>query len=113
MKLQISDVLALYVILLLLGIGYNLAIGWLERQKYIEGFVSIFVAIGVIFILGGVAALNWQAALLVFGAFVFGGTPMIIGSIWRYMKARREGQQRDRQAATVAEPGEGGARPGC
>ncbi len=112
-KPDFSLILAVYLALLLLGIGYNLAIGWAERRKYLEGFVSLAVVLGVLATLGGVAVISWQAALICLGAFTASGLPMVGGSVWRYIRARGEAQ-RDyvRQAERLAQLSEGDARPG-
>jgi Cu/Ag efflux pump CusA len=111
-KLETSAILAVYLVLALFGIGYNAAVAWWERQRYIEGFVSLAVVLGVLITLGGVAVLSWQAALIALGGFVASGAPMVAGSIIRYVQRRAEDQRHVRQTARVAERGEGAARPG-
>jgi MFS family permease len=75
------------------GFAYNRLVDYWERRKYHEGFLSLIVAIGVGATLAGVAIIDWRAALLTLGAFVCSGTPMILGSIGRYVR-RREAEQR-------------------
>lgn len=84
---------AVFFGLLLFGIGYNALVAWLERKGYTEGYLSLIVALGVAMTLAGVAALNIEAALLALGAFAASGTPMIIGSIWRYLRRREEARR--------------------
>jgi Kef-type K+ transport system membrane component KefB len=104
-KPEFSLILAVYLVLVLFGIGYNHTVAWWERQKYIEGFTSLAVVLGVLMTLGGVAVVDWQSALLALGAFAATGTPMIVGSILRYVRARREAQDYERQAAGMGKPG--------
>ena len=109
---QFSLVIAVYLGLFVFGLGYNLAVSEFERKKFLEGFVSLAVVLGVLVTLGGVAVISWRAALLALGAFAASGAPMVAGSIWRYVQARGEAQRDVRQAQAVAQRGEGGARPG-
>jgi hypothetical protein len=79
--------------LILFGVLYNQAVGWAERRGYIEGFTSLAVALGVAVTLGGIALICWQAALLAAGAFLASGSPMIAGSLFRYIRARDHAKQ--------------------
>ena len=81
-------ILAVFLTLVLFGIGYNALVAWLERKGYTEGYLSLIVAFGVFVTLCGVAILSIPAALLTLGAFVASGTPMIVGSIVRYLRKR-------------------------
>jgi len=81
-------ILAVFLTLVLFGIGYNALVAWLERKGYTEGYLSLIVAFGVFVTLCGIAILSIHAALITMGAFIASGTPMIIGSIIRYIKAR-------------------------
>lgn len=87
-RLDYGVITAVLLGLLLFGIGYNALVAWMERKGYTEGYLSLIVALGVFVTLCGVAILSIQAALLTLLAFVATGTPMIIGSITRYLKAR-------------------------
>jgi hypothetical protein len=99
-----------YAVLVAVGILYALLIAWAETNKYLEGYTAFAVALGVLFTLGGVAFVSWQAALLALGAFVASGTPMIVACTARYAAARRKEQEYERQAAGLAEPSEGSPR---
>ncbi len=92
-RLDYGVITAVLLGLLLFGIGYNALVAWLERRGYTEGYLSLIVALGVAMTLAGVAVLSIQAALLALGAFCATGTPMIIGSITRYLKARDEAKR--------------------
>lgn len=70
-------------LLFVVGIGYNWLMGKLQNRA---GYTAFYVAGGVLITLGGVAIVFWQAALLTLAAFVASGTPMIIGSMYRYMR---------------------------
>ena len=87
-KPDYSLILAIYLALVLFGIGFNLLIEAMERRGYLEGFVSLAVAVGVLVTLGGVAVIWWPAAVLALGAFAASGLPMVAGSIWRYIQKR-------------------------
>ena len=84
-------------LLLAFGLLYNSLVGWLEREGYMEGYVSLSVVGGVAATLLIVALLDWQASALMLGAFCCSGLPMVLGSIWRYMRQRRKGQERIRR----------------
>ncbi len=79
--------------LLALGIGYNMLVAWIERHGYDEGYTAILVVVGTLFTLGGVALVDVRAAFISLGAFACSGTPMILGSWWRYARARRNAQR--------------------
>lgn len=82
----------LFGLMMAFGIGYNAAIAYLEWRGWLEGYVSLAVAIGVGVTLALVAFIDGSAALLVLIAFSFTGAPMIVGSIARYCQ-RREHEQ--------------------
>lgn len=91
-KLDSSTILAAYAILFTFGIIYNLIIAWLERKRYLEGFTSLAVALGVGITVIIMAAVSPVFSLLMLGAFVMSGVPMIGGGIYRYIRARAEEQ---------------------
>lgn len=83
-----GTILALIWGLVLFGMIYNMLIGWAARHGYTEGYLSLVVATGVSITLIAVSLVDLQAALLTLIAFIASGTPMIIGSMVRYIKAR-------------------------
>jgi len=85
-----GTILGVFLLLFAFGIGYNALVAWLERRGYTEGYLSLVVAFGVAVTLCGVSILSIHAALLTLGAFVASGTPMIVGSIVRYLRKREE-----------------------
>lgn len=87
-RVDFGVVSAIFLGLVLFGISYNRVIGWAEHRGYIEGYTSLMVAVGVVFTLIPLAILSWQFVLLVAGAFIASGTPMILGSITRYITQR-------------------------
>jgi hypothetical protein len=91
-QLDFSHILVILFGLLVLGIIYNLIIARLERNGYLEGFTSLAVVGGVGMVLGGLALINWQWALISLAAFACAGLPMVVGSIGRYAQQRKEGQ---------------------
>ncbi|NPV77931.1 MAG: hypothetical protein HPY59_16340 [Anaerolineae bacterium] len=92
-RLDYGMITAVLLGLVLFGIGYNALVAWAERRGYTEGYLSLIVAMGVFVTLCGVAILSIHAALLTLLAFIASGTPMIIGSILRYIH-RREAMKR-------------------
>jgi len=79
--------------LFLFGTGYNTVVSWLEKHGYTEGYLGLLVAFGVIVTLVGVAILSVQAALIALVAFIASGVPMIVGSIFRYLRKREEAKR--------------------
>lgn len=98
-KLDYGIVLAVIFALVLFGIMYNALVAWLERKGYAEGFLSLIVAAGVLMTLIGISILSMDAALLALMGFVATGTPMIVGSIIRYITAREAAKQALRNEA--------------
>jgi hypothetical protein len=86
-------ILAVYLGLALFSTGYNALIARLEREGYLEGFVSLSVAAGTAVTIAATAVFSWQFAVLCLGAFVASGLPMMVGSIFRYWQARKAGQE--------------------
>jgi len=83
-----GQVFPLLAWLLVFGVVYNSLVAWLECKGYTEGFLSLIVALGVFGTLMGIASLSWQVALVALAGFVATGTPMIVGSIARYIRQR-------------------------
>lgn len=88
-----GTILAVFLGLVIFGIIYNELVAWMERRGYTEGFLSLIVALGVFVTLVGVAVVSIPAALITLGAFIASGSPMIIGSIVRYVRKREEDRQ--------------------
>jgi hypothetical protein len=91
---------AVYVALLVFGVGYNALIHHLEQRGYAEGYTAILVVGGVAITLGGVATLNYEAAMITLGAFAASGLPMVIGSMYRHATMRARAQKAMRDDAT-------------
>lgn len=89
---EISVIIATYTILLLFGVAFNAAVSHMEKNGYLEGYAAIAVVIGVLITLAGVAVINLWASIYAIGGFMASGTPMIVGSWWRHVQARRYGQ---------------------
>jgi len=90
---DLGTISAVFLGLVLFGIGYNALVAWMERRGYTEGYLAFVVALGVIITLAGVAVFSIHAALLALGAFIASGLPMIVGSIARYIRRRDETKQ--------------------
>ncbi len=84
------------LILTLIGLnlvswGYNALVAWLEEKGYHDGFVSLMVVVGVSYtVLATAWLIGSQALVTLTLAFVASGIPMIVGSISRYIRERRE-----------------------
>ncbi len=94
-----GTLVALYMVLLLFGIGFNLLTAWAERKGYLKGYTSLFVVMGVIVTVGVMAVISLAFALITLGAFVFSGLPMIVGDMWRHMREREQELSRLRREA--------------
>lgn len=82
-----GTIAAVYMALALFGIGYNWLTAWAEQTGFIRGYTAFFVVGGVMVILALSAILvGLLDALIVAGAFVFAGTPMILGSMIRHKR---------------------------
>ncbi len=90
-------IFAIFGVLFVFGYLYDRAVTWLERNGYDEGYTALLVVGGVLVTLGGVAAVDWRAALLGLGAFASSGFWMVIGSWWRHVQRRRHGQELQQQ----------------
>ncbi|MBE3038293.1 MAG: hypothetical protein IMZ62_05730 [Chloroflexi bacterium] len=88
-----QNLVIIYLSLVLVGIGYNALVALWERKHYLEGYTALAVAIGV----GITLAPFWFVPTVpiwqVYLAFVFTGTPMMVGSILRHVHARSDGQK--------------------
>lgn len=88
MRVDLGVVVGVLCALALFGSGYNRLVAEAERRGWAEGFVSLLVAVGTLGTLVGLAVVCWPAALLALGCFAASGTPMMVGSIWRYVRRR-------------------------
>jgi hypothetical protein len=93
------------------GYLYDRFVGWLEREGYDEGYTAILVVVGTLVTLLasipvdvavlqfslGEARSPWAIAPVLFlgklATFAASGAPMVVGSITRYAKRRRQGQE--------------------
>lgn len=103
---EFGAIVGLIGILIAFGSLYNQAIAWAEKHGYLDGYVSIAVAVGVLITLSGIALIDCRAAILSIGAFAASGTPMILGSILRYAMRRQAAER----AARELEADDGSAR---
>jgi len=90
---NVSGLVAVAIGMISFGIIYNVIIAWMERHGYNEGYTAFEVVVGVAGTLMFVALLDWRAALTCLAAFAFSGTPMVLGSWWRHVRARRHAQE--------------------
>lgn len=96
---------ALYLGLMLFGVGYNALISYAERTRALEGYTALAVVAGVmVTVLAAAVALwsvtldGWQWGAILLGAFGASGLPMLLGSIGRYV-ALRQAEQRSLRTA--------------
>lgn len=82
-----------FLVLVLFGIGYNALTEWMERNGRGEGYTAFLVVGGVLATTGGVAILDPNAALKMLICFAGSGTPMLVGSVMRYVRAREQHQR--------------------
>lgn len=91
-SIDVGLLIIVFLLLLIFGGLYNHFVEYMDRLHYIEGYLSLVVAFGVFVTLIGVSILSWQAALVILVCFIASGTPMIIGSITRYIRKRADDQ---------------------
>jgi hypothetical protein len=103
-KLDFSIVIAtIYFLLFVFGWLYNALVAYSERSHYSEGYMSLIVALGVAVTLLPFTFFDHPLPIgWVYGAFMASGSPMILGSIWRHVRARKQEQDDERQAAKMA-----------
>jgi NADH:ubiquinone oxidoreductase subunit 3 (subunit A) len=90
-----SNLFLIYLVLFVFGVEYNELVAWLERQGYDRGYTALLVVGGVLVTLLGVSALiGFEAAAIVLGSFVASGMPMIVGSMQREARKRKEDEDR-------------------
>jgi len=87
-----TTTIVVLIVLALFGAAYNYSIALLGTRQ--RGFTSLLVAFGVLMTLSGIHAINPQAAVITLAAFTASGTPMIIGSIARYIAKRHAEEQK-------------------
>lgn len=74
------------------GALYNLLVGWMQENGYDEGYTSFLVVVGVGATVAAYAAIDLTAAFEFFLMFVASGCWMIVGDVWRHMKARKHSE---------------------
>ncbi len=92
-KIDFGSILAVYLVLLVLGVIYDQLIDWMMKRKYLEGYKFLAAGLGVLITVGMTAFFIGMYALLVLGAFVAIGMPLAGGEIWRYIRARENEQK--------------------
>lgn len=96
---NLGTLAAVYLALLLFGIVFNWTTEWAEKKGYTQGYLSLFVMVGVGVTVLSTAIISPVFALITLGAFIASGTPMIVGSIWRHVREReRQLEQLRREA---------------
>ncbi len=81
-----------YIGLFVLSLAYDrLVIRRGDRAGWLEPYTALTVVAGVLYTLIGVGMVDRKAAVKTFWAFVFSGTPMIIGDVERYLERARNG----------------------
>jgi len=76
------------------GIVYNRWVERLERRGHDRGYMGLIVALGcTVTLVGAVIIVGLDPIRWVFACFVASGTPMVVGSISRYCRARARQRQ--------------------
>ncbi|NOZ27989.1 MAG: hypothetical protein GXP39_08055 [Chloroflexi bacterium] len=89
-SIPVERIIAVCVSLAAFGIAYNAMVEYLEREVPEHGYTSFLVVGGVMVTLIGAAFIvGLIPALLVSLCFIASGLPMIIGSVWRWLRQRR------------------------
>ena len=92
------EMVAVCAVLVVFGIGYNWLVERIEADDGERGYLSLLVVGGVLITLGAYALLRGiGAGLEVALLFAASGTPMIVGSIAREMRDRRQVNRRMRE----------------
>lgn len=80
--------------LFVVSVGYDRFIGYVEGRGHDRGYMAFIVALGVLYTLAGACIIiGWLPALIVLACFAASGTPMIAGSVSRYVNARSIDEQ--------------------
>jgi hypothetical protein len=95
---------AIYLALLLFGVGYNWLTAQAEKTGFIRGYTSLFVVGGVVVTLAATAVISLAFALVTAGAFVVSGTPMILGSMIRHKQEELRQLEQAREEARLDHP---------
>ena len=88
--------------LFLFGLGYDRFVGWLERNGYERGVTALLVVVGTMITLLPILGI-WgiKAFFRTFSLFAASGSPMIAGSVWRYLAERDEELAASKRAAEL------------
>jgi len=89
---NLSQILALYLLLIAFGAGYGALVRHAERKGYTEGFTWLAAGIWALVTVGAMAPVCWQMALILAGAFLCSGAPIAARMIWHYVKLREQDQ---------------------
>lgn len=77
--------------LFVFGVAFNLLIGWVERQGWLDGFTALAVVVGVgVTLLAAGILIGFEDVLVVLVCFAASGAPMVLGSWWRYVNRRSQ-----------------------
>lgn len=80
--------------LLLFGVGYDWLVTRLEERGHDQGYTSLLVVGGVLITLAGAGLLvGWWTVAVISLCFTASGTPMIVGSVCRYARERRQDEE--------------------
>lgn len=88
-----SLISAIYILLIAYGIGYGALIEMADRRGYTEGFAWLAAGIWALVTVGAMAAICWQMALVLLGAFLCSGLPIAARMIWRFWQLREHEQE--------------------
>jgi hypothetical protein len=85
------------------GIGYDQFVGWMETKGYDRGYTALLVVVGTLVTLLPLIPLSGLSAYLdAMILFAASGSPMIVGSWKRHVRARERDEEAARNAAREA-----------
>jgi len=90
---------AMCLALLIFGFVYNWLTEKAEKTGFIKGYTSLFVVGGVAVTVAATAVVSYAFAIITAVAFIFSGTPMIVGSMIRHKREELRQLQQAREEA--------------
>ena len=95
-NISVERIIAVCVSLAAFGVAYNALVAYLEREVPEHGYTAFLVVGGVMATLIGAAFIVGLTSTLLIGlCFIASGLPMIIGSVWRWLRRRRIDRSRN------------------
>ena len=97
----------IFIALFAFGVAFNMLTSYMSRKGLSEGYTWLLVVIGVLVtVLAAGLVIGWESSGILILFFVASGTPMALGDIYRYVKARQGFQEYAGNADTSEEVAE-------